>query len=155
MSPSDKNKRAPSRRNKPAFFFSLWGFLTQTAKTWQLHKRVKKKKEETSDSSDLQPPAASDGTCYSPSPARQSPARAHTSNSHCSPLTAAASFTSPRSALEMRFWDNNGCRGGPGSTVTDCGVEASWRGWTLPSDLATTGARSSPAFPWRSVLPSA
>lgn len=66
-----------------------------------------------SDSSDLQTPAASDGTCYSPSLPRQSSARAHTSNSPSSSLTA-VSFTSRRSAGEWRFRDNNGCVVGVG-----------------------------------------
>lgn len=110
-----ENKHAPGRRRHTHIFHSgaFWPNWPDATAPQSAKK--------PSDSPDFQAPAASDGTCYSPALPRQSSAPAHTSNSHSSPLTA-ASFTSPRSAGEMRFRDNNGCGGGPGSTMTDCRV---------------------------------
>lgn len=60
----------------------------------------------------VQAPFAPDRTCYSPSLACQSSMQAHTSNSHSTPVTT-ISFPSLSLAEQMRFSDNNGCRGGP------------------------------------------
>lgn len=56
-------------------------------------------------------------TYYSPF----SPLEAHISKSYCSQLTVIC-FPFLRWARGMRVWDNNGCRGGPRSAMTDCRV---------------------------------
>lgn len=93
------NKHALSGRHTHTHF-SLWSFLTQMARCDNSIKQNQKKKKSHLTVSDFQSPACVSWnlllTTYSP---RQSSARAHTSNSHSSPLSG-VSFTSPRSARE-------------------------------------------------------
>lgn len=96
------NKHALSGRHTHTHF-SLWSFLTQMARCDNSIKQNQKKRKSHLTVSDFQSPACVSWnlllTTYSP---RQSSARAHTSNSHSSPLSG-VSFTSPRSAREKRW----------------------------------------------------
>lgn len=56
-------------------------------------------------------------TYYSPF----SPLEAHISKSYCIQLTVIC-FPFLRWARGIRVWDNNGCRGGPRSAMTDCRI---------------------------------